>query len=419
MLEERLTDVIVCEPDNTVFVQKSPIEDFSTGTQLIVHESQEAVFFMNGQALDSFPPGRHTLETQNIPLLRGFLSALSRGPFSTSGKTRLDGRGEGHTADDRTPYHCEVYFINMTEQMAVKWGTDSKVTYEDPGYHFPLQIGASGEMTLKVADPRKLLINIVGTDTILTQAGLVDKFRVFLLARVKPYIARTMREQQISIFATDEHMGEVSEHLHAVLRPDFEEYGLDLVRFFVTNIVKPDGERNYERFKELRFRQYGDVADAEIRKQVGIIDQQTDAQRTVIQAGATAESRRLQGYTYSDERTFDVAQATAENEAVGQMSNLGIGLGVMQGVSSGLGGAVAGITNQAMGNGAIPAPAPSTPSAAPPPAQEPLAPPAGPAPDDDMAAFAKRIQKLKALRDAGLLSDDEFDEQRKTLLGSI
>ena len=372
--------------------------------------------------------GRYTLETQNIPLLRGFMSALSRGPFSTSGKTRLDGSGRGHTADDRTPYHCEVYFINMTEQMAVKWGTDSKVTYEDPQYHFPLQIGVSGEMTLKVADPRKLLINTVGTETILTQAGLVDKFRVFLLARVKPYIAQTMREKQISIFAVDEHMGEISDHLHTILRPDFEEYGLHLVRFFVTNIVKPDGERIYERHKELRFRQYGDVAEAEIRQRVGIIDQQTEAQRTVIQAGADAESTvmqagadaeslRLLGTTYQEKRGFEVAQATAENEAVGQMANLGIGIGVMQGVSSSLGGTVAGITSQAMGGS--PAPVPPTASDASPTAQESPNPSASPAPEDDIAAFAKRVQKLKALHDAGLLSDDEFDEQRKALLASI
>ena len=64
-----IASVIKYEGDNSTFIWKHPCEDFNTTTQLIVHESQEAIFFMNGQALDLFGPGRHTLETQNIPLL--------------------------------------------------------------------------------------------------------------------------------------------------------------------------------------------------------------------------------------------------------------------------------------------------------------------------------------------------------------
>lgn len=63
-----IAQIIKYEGDNSTFIWKHPVEDFNTTTQLIVHESQEAIFFMNGQALDLFGPGRHTLETQNIPL---------------------------------------------------------------------------------------------------------------------------------------------------------------------------------------------------------------------------------------------------------------------------------------------------------------------------------------------------------------
>jgi hypothetical protein len=61
-----IAKVIKYEGDNETFIWKHPYEDFNSGTQLIVHESQEAVFYMNGQALDSFGPGRYTLETQNM-----------------------------------------------------------------------------------------------------------------------------------------------------------------------------------------------------------------------------------------------------------------------------------------------------------------------------------------------------------------
>ena len=137
-----IVSIIKYEGDNSTFIWKHPCEDFNTSTQLIVHESQEAIFFLNGQALDLFGPGRHTLETQNIPLLRRIINIPTGG---------------------ESPVHCEVYFINKTEQMAIRWGTDSKVQYVEPTYKFPLQIGASGEMSLRAEDSRKLLVKLIGT----------------------------------------------------------------------------------------------------------------------------------------------------------------------------------------------------------------------------------------------------------------
>jgi len=163
--------IVKYEGDNSTFVWKHPIEDFNIGTQLIVHESQEAVFFMNGQALDLFGPGRHTLETQNIPLVRKFFNKPT---------------------NDQTPFHCEVYFVNKVEQMAIKWGTDSKVQYMEPTYKFPLLIGASGEMSLRVEDSRKLLVKIVGTEKSLGQASLMQMLRAFLAEsekRIKDAVA--------------------------------------------------------------------------------------------------------------------------------------------------------------------------------------------------------------------------------------
>jgi membrane protease subunit (stomatin/prohibitin family) len=126
-----IASVIKYEGGNDTFIWKHPIQDFNTGSQLIVHESQEAVFFMNGQALDLFPAGRHTLETQNMPLVGRFFSKPTGGV---------------------TPFHCEVYFINKTEQLSIKWGTDTKLEYVEPTYGFPIQLGASGEMSLRVED---------------------------------------------------------------------------------------------------------------------------------------------------------------------------------------------------------------------------------------------------------------------------
>ena len=74
-----------------------------------------------------------------------------------------------------------------------------------------------------------------------------------------------------------------------MLIEDFADYGVALERFFVTTIVKPDGDSAYEKFKSLHFRQYADIAEAKLRQQVGIIDKQTEAHKMVIESQALAQ----------------------------------------------------------------------------------------------------------------------------------
>lgn len=229
----KLVDVIQYEGDNSTFVWKHDSTDFNTMTQLIVHESQEAVLFRDGQALDLFPAGRYTLQSQNIPLLRKIVNLPTGGT---------------------SPFHCEVYFVNKVEQMAIKWGTDSKVQYIEPDYGFPISIGASGDMSLRVEDSRRLLVKLVGTERDLSQQKLVGYFRGILMANVKTYIAQVMRENHINIFQIDELLVDFSKTLQNRLGPDFLDYGVSLERFNVTTIVKPEGDREFERFKKIFLR---------------------------------------------------------------------------------------------------------------------------------------------------------------------
>lgn len=369
-----LVKIIKYEGDNSVFVWKSPIENFNTMSQLIVHESQEAVFFKNGQALDVFEAGRYTLKTQNIPLIKRFLN------LPTGGKT---------------PFHCEVYFVNKTQQMAIKWGTDSQVQYMEPTYKFPLQIGVSGEMAISVSDSRRLLVKLVGTERTLTQASLVAKFRSLLMSVIKPYIAATMQSASYTIFEVDAHMSEVSTSLKKLLVPDFSDYGLSLDQFFVTTIAKPDGETAYEKFKDIHIRQYSDVAQAELKQKVDIIEQQTQAQKTIIESQAQATKRAQEGYTYAQERGFNVAEKVAENEAVGEFTNMGVGLGTMAGVGGAVGGMVGGMMNDSIAS------ATSTSC------------------DTGMEAFKLKLEKLTLMKESGLLSDEEFNSAKQDLLKSI
>ena len=121
MQEEGSISVIKYEGPNDVFVWKHPVENFNLGSQLIVHESQVAVFFKDGQALDTFKAGRYTLSTDSLPLL----SKLYQIP--TGGKD---------------PFYSEIYFVNLTTQLGIKWGTDSKVRMFDPISGLHIEIGA-------------------------------------------------------------------------------------------------------------------------------------------------------------------------------------------------------------------------------------------------------------------------------------
>lgn len=376
----KIADVIKYEGDNSTFIWKHPCEDFNSLTQLIVHESQEAIFMMNGQALDLFGAGRYTLETQNIPLLSKYIN---------------------RTTNDKTPFHCEVYFINKTEQMAIKWGTDSKIQFVEPTYNFPLSIGASGEMSLRAEDSRKLLLKLVGTERDLSQSKLTLYFRAFLMTKVKSYIAQVIKEQRINIFEIDEQLNSLSTVLHNMLVSDFKEYGISLERFFVTTIAKPDGDSTYEKFKSLHFRQYADIAEAKIRQQVSVIDAETKAQQTVIDSKAQAAKRQQEGYTYQQERGFNVAEKVAENEAVGEFTNMGVGFGTMAGVGGAVGGVVGGAINNAFDS-----------------INQPIQPQQNSA-QDDLASFQQKIKKLQMMKEAEIISDEEFAQMKAQLLASI
>lgn len=375
----QIADILKYEGDNSTFIWKHPLEDFNSLTQLVVHESQEAIFFMNGQALDLFGPGRYTLETQNIPLV---------------------GKALNRATGDKTPFHCEVYFINKTEQMAIKWGTDSKVQFMEPTYRFPLEIGASGEMALKAENSRKLLVKLVGTEEYLTRSTLTSYFRGILNTKVKSYLAQVIREKQISIFEIDEHLEELSVTLKSMLMPVYQEYGIELAQFVVNTVVKPDGNAAYEKFKSLHFRQYADIAEAKLRQQVSVIEAETEAQRTVIASQAMATKRAQEGYTYQQERGFDVAHDVARNEAVGQFTNLGVGLGT----AAGVGGAVGGLVGNAI-HGAIP----STHGEG-----EPLA-------TDEVKKEdpIETLSKLKKLLDAGLIEQADYDTKKAEVLSRM
>ena len=366
----QIAEIIKYEGDNSTFIWKHPLEDFNSLTQLIVHESQEAIFFMNGQALDLFGPGRYTLETQNIPKL---------------------GKALNRTTGGETPFHCEVYFINKTVQMAVKWGTDSKVRFIDPTFGVPLEIGASGEMNLMVSDPRKLLVKIVGTMKGIAwddrngsfTKSLSASFRPLISTTVKTNLSSCIKSQNINILEVDESLNLLSDVLRRNILPGFEEYGLTIPEFYVTTVVLPESDPNFKRIRELHtislqkkmveaettiktamaesqasitaaerqavLEQETTVTEMARREaERELIRAQTEAQATKMAGFAEAEVMRAKGYTEKDIIQAEVQKAYAEG--IGNMNISGGGGGVAGDmIGLGVGMAAAGAVSGQMG----------------------------------------------------------------------
>lgn len=361
--KDGLASIIKYEGNNETLVWKHPIEDFNFGSQLIVHESQEAIFFRDGQALDLFGAGRYTLQTQQLPLLE----KIYKLPTDTEGT-----------------FHSEVYFVNLATQMGIKWGTDSKVRLFDPASGLHIEIGASGEFNIRVTDSRKLLLKVVGTTGGLGQEQLLGIgngkgfFRSMVMTQVKSYLAQTIKENAINILEIDEHLMALSGALRERINAALDEYGLTMPEFYVSRIVTPDDDPNFRRMKEQYAEQYLLVRQENIRKaeaeaaadrkaveaqtaaRMKIIGAQGEAEALKIQKQAEAEAYRMQaeaeaaemrmkGYTYQQETSRQVGLEAMKNGlggganaagALGDLAGLGVSLGAM--------GSVIGMTKDAL-----------------------------------------------------------------------
>lgn len=325
--------VIKYEGANDTFVWKHPIEDFNMGTQLIVHESQEAIFFLNGQALDTFGPGRYTLETENLPVLRK-VQTLPTGK--------------------QNPFHAEVYFINKTVQMGIKWGTDSRVNFIEPETGIPLDIGASGEMNIRVADSRKLLIKLVGTtngiawnESAKFKQSLQAAFRPLIQTTVKSHLANVIKEEKINILEIDNKLEQLSASLGAKVSEGFNEYGLDVAQFFVNRMSLPEDNKNFQKIRDLLGAAYLGVKEAEVEAEITKAQRQQKleqeitelelekirAEKTVIGAQAEAAAEKAKGFAEAEVMHAmgydqkDVLQAEVQKAYAAGIGQMGSGDG--------------------------------------------------------------------------------------------
>lgn len=269
-----------------VFAWKYPSEELGTWTQLIVNESQEAVLFKGGKALDVFPSGRHTLDTANIPILNKIVNL----PFG-----------------GRSPFTAEVWYVNKLFKLDIKWGTTSPIQIQDPKYGVFIPIRSNGMFGIQIEDSKKFLVKLVGTMPAFDEQSVIKHFRGLYITKVKDAISSYLVKKSISVLEINAYIDELSSFMKERIKPEMEEYGIKLISFYVNEISIPEDDSAVKKLK-----------DALAKK----------AEMNII------------GYNYEQERSFDTMESAAKNDSMGAAPFMGAGMGIGMGV--GVGGAMAG-----------------------------------------------------------------------------
>jgi membrane protease subunit (stomatin/prohibitin family) len=291
-----IINVVKYEGNPNVFAWRHPNTELGTWTQLIVNESQEAVLYTGGQALDLFKSGTHTLDTMNIPLLNKIINI----PFG-----------------GRSPFSAEVWYVNKAHSMDIKWGTPTPIQIQDPKYGVFLPVRSYGQFGIRIEDAKKFLIKLVGTLPVFDKEQLVNYFRGMYVTKAKDTISSYLIQRQISILEINAYLEEMSGFMAEKIAPVMEEYGISLGSFYVNDVSVPEDDAAVRKLKEALSK----------RAEMNII-----------------------GYSYQQERSFDTLEGAAKNEGSAAASLMGAGLGLGMGAAVGnaagqqLGG-VAGVLN--------------------------------------------------------------------------
>jgi len=210
----RIFDVIeYLDPSAREMVHRIPESgsgDFRLGSQLIVRESQAAVFFRDGKALDTFGPGRHTISTANIPLLIRLISI----PFS----------GE-------TPFKAEVYFVNMKDFLDLKWGTPEPIPLRDKELGL-VRLRAFGTYSMQVAEPQLFVNKVVGAQALYDTTQIANFLRSMIISKM----VDLMGETTTSLFDMPRMYEEFAAGVKAKAQDDFANLGITLKTLYVSSI---------------------------------------------------------------------------------------------------------------------------------------------------------------------------------------
>lgn len=188
-------------------------EAIRLGSQLVVEETQQALFFRDGRVYDRFGPGRHTLETANLPLV----ARLFEIPF-----------------DGKSPFQAAVAFVSTRTFQDLRWGTREPVVYRDRELD-TVRLRAFGKFALRVVDPQRLVLALLGTRSAYTVTDAESWYRDVIVARLTDTLGETLD----SVLDLAERYDELADELARRVAPDFASYGFELAELVLGAIMPP------------------------------------------------------------------------------------------------------------------------------------------------------------------------------------
>lgn len=203
------------------------VADLRIGSQVIVRESQRAVFFRDGKALDMFGAGRHTIVTANIPLLVDWI---------------------GKAFNDRTPFTAEVYYVSVREFADRKWGTPQPIIVRNPGVGLGVALlQGFGTYSYQISDPQQFVTQLVGAQGAYNTADIENRLRTMLLSKLQDLLGETTKNRNVlDLIGLTEEIGA---GVRAKAQDDFKALGMTLKSFYIGNL-KPS-EKSAEELRAM------------------------------------------------------------------------------------------------------------------------------------------------------------------------
>jgi len=219
-------------------------EDFRTGSQLIVAESEEALFVRDGVIYETFTGGKFTLTTNNYPFIDKIRAFFSGGVNS---------------------FNCKVYFVNKADLLELKWGTDSPIALRDPVWGISTKIQGRGSYTVKVKDSKKFVLKFVGNNAqIVTPDFIRQQFRSAVNQKIKTLIGKSVLSSGLEILTTIADLEAFADAMRPGFAEVLDEYGIELVNLFISALEIPDGDPGRAKLEDKLAEAAAD--DAQIRK---------------------------------------------------------------------------------------------------------------------------------------------------------
>ena len=187
--------------------------EIKMNAQLVVRESQVAVFVNEGTIADVFTPGTYTLETKNLPVL-----------------STLKGWKHGFAS----PFKAEVYFVSTRQFTDLKWGTQNPAMMRDAEFGM-VRVRAFGTYSIKAADPAVLLRELVGTDP----EFKTDEVDEFVRQSVVSRVVTALATSGVAVLDLAAHQNQIADRLAGIISEDLNLIGLQMPRFIIENVSLP------------------------------------------------------------------------------------------------------------------------------------------------------------------------------------